>query len=155
MTPEQDPFIENLGHLKQTDPVQMDDSATYGEVLGVLQKKRIGSILLCHDGQVTGIFTERDILNKSVLENTPPDTPIKNLMTKKPITIECDKTIGDAIRLMHTKHIRNLPMVDKDGSLVGLLTVGRLIRFLASVFPAEVVNLPPQPNQITTEVEGA
>ena len=38
---------------------------------------------------------------------------------------------------------------------VGLLTVGRLIRYLASVFPTEVVNLPPKPSQVTSDVEGA
>ena len=155
MATKQDPFIENLSQLKQTDPIQTRDDSTYGDVLKTLQKKRVGSILLCRDGKVTGIFTERDVLNKCILENPSPDTPIRELMTSNPTTITCDKTIGDAIRIMHEGCIRNLPLVDEEGKLVGLLTVGRLIRYLASVFPSEVVNLPPKPSQITTEVEGA
>lgn len=155
MSGQSNPFIENLSQLKQTDPVQAEDSATYGDILKTLQGKRVGSILLCRDGKVTGIFTERDILNKHLLEQTDPATPIRDIMTPDPVTISCTKTIGDAIRLMHEKHIRNLPMVDRNGNLVGLLTVGRLIRYLASAFPAEVVNLPPKPSQVLPEAEGA
>ena len=150
-----DPFIERLTHLKQTDPVWATENTPYGQVLKVLQEKRIGSLMLCRDGKVTGIFTERDVMNKCLLEEIDPKLPISELMTHNPITISPESTIGDAIALMHRKRIRNLPMVDTEGRLVGLLTVGRLIRYLASVFPAEVMNLPPKPSQVTEEVEGA
>jgi CBS domain-containing protein len=149
------PFIASLSNLKQTDPVNAQADAPYGEVLKVLQEQQTGSIMICEGKKVVGIFTERDIMNKCLLEHVEPETPIRELMTGDPICISPKATIGEAIGLMHQKHIRNLPMTDENGELVGLLTVGRLIRYLASQFPAAVVNLPPKPHQVTEDAEGA
>lgn len=149
------PFVENLSQLKQTDPIRMEESASYGEALALMRERKAGAVAVCRDEKVIGVFTERDVLNRCLLEKTPAKTPIKTLMTKTPSVIAASASVGEAIALMHKKKIRNLPMVDQDGRCVGLLTVGRLIRYLASQFPAVVVNLPPKPHQVTHEVEGA
>lgn len=150
-----DPFIEKLSALKQTDPLSAEETSTYAEVLEILRARKMGGIILRRGEQITGIFTERDVVNKCLLEDIDPDTPVRELMTRSPVTLGTGATVGEAIALMHQRHIRNLPLVDEKGQLVGLLTVGRLIRYLASAFPAEVMNLPPKPSQVTEDVEGA
>lgn len=150
-----DPFVQRLSNLKETEPVTAAATATYGEVLGVLRERRVSTVLLLDRGRLAGVFTERDVLNKCILEGIPLSTPISELMTPDPVAIREDATVGEAIARMHKHHVRNLPMKDARGRLTGLLTVGRLIRFLAFAFPAEVVNLPPKPAQVTEEVEGA
>ena len=150
-----DPFIEKLSALKQTDPLSAEETSSYSEVLKILRANKMGGIILRRGDAITGIFTERDVVNKCLLEDIDPDTPVRELMTPDPVTIRTGASIGEAIALMHSRHIRNLPLVDEQGKLVGLLTVGRLIRYLASAFPAEVMNLPPKPSQVTGDVEGA
>ena len=150
-----DPFIEKLSTLNRTEPVHADESASYGDILKLLQDRQTGAVVLTHKGRVSGVFTERDVLNKCLLDAVDPATPVRDLMTRSPVTVPTDATVGEAIALMHEHKVRNLPLVDGQGRLLGLLTVGRLIRYLASVFPAEVVNLPPKPSQVTEEVEGA
>lgn len=150
-----DPFVQSLANLKDTEPLTVEESAAYGEVLRLLRERRASSILLLRGGRLAGVLTERDILSKCLLEDIPDTTPVSKLMTPDPVTIREDATVGEALAKMHKHHVRNLPMEDARGRLTGLLTVGRLIRFLAFAFPAEVVNLPPKPAQVTEEVEGA
>lgn len=155
MSPKIDPFIEKVGNLNEIRHIAAEESTPYGQIIELLHQKRLPSVTLTSGDAVTGIFTERDILNKCLLENIDDKTPISELMTRNPMTIQTSSTIGCAIEIMHDRRIRNLPLLDESGKLVGLLTVGRLIRFLANHHPAEVVNLPPRPSQVTEQVEGA
>lgn len=155
MTDDNNPFTARLSELKQTEPLQVEENAEYGAVLKLLREKNVGAVVVCRKGKATGIITERDILNKYILEDVAPATPISKLMTRDPIVVSSEATVLEAIALMHKSHVRSLPIVDAEGRPTGVLTVGRVVRHLAAHFPAEVVNLPPKPSQMTQEVEGA
>lgn len=146
---------QKLKFLDLLPPLVVEETTTYGDVLKRMRTADRGSVIVCKHGAVSGIFTERDVLNKHALENVKEATPIRELMTPKPVTITGETTVGEAVELMHSKNFRNLPLVDGKGRPQGLLTVGRIIRYLADHFPAEVVNLPPKLNQVTSEPEGA
>ena len=150
-----DPFVRPLSELADDAFLQLDADTPYGEALKRLRAAHAGSLIVTRGGKAAGVFTERDVLNKTLLEATPAATPISKLMTADPAVLELKATVREAVALMDTRRIRNVPLVDEGGKPLGLLTVGRLIRFLADAFPAEVVNLPPRPGQITEEVEGA
>lgn len=150
-----DPFLEPISRLGRLEFLQTEEDSPLDKVLELMRGRNMGCVLSCRRGKLTGVLTERDLLNKFMLERIPFSTPLRELMTRDPVSTDSACTVGDAIRLMHAKHIRNLPIVDGSGKPVGLLTVGRIIRLLASHYPAEVVNLPPKPGQVTEEVEGA
>ena len=149
------PFLRPLSELAEDDYLGIDEAASYDEVLSRLRDAHAGSAVITKGGKVTGVFTERDVLNRCVLERVGGGTPVGTLMTPRPATLGLTATVADALSLMHGRRIRNIPLVDESGAPKGLLTVGRLIRFLAYAFPAEVVNLPPRPGQVTDESEGA
>ncbi|TPW21652.1 MAG: hypothetical protein FD126_464 [Elusimicrobia bacterium] len=149
------PFLRPLSELADDGYLGVDETASYDEVLGRLRDVHAGSVVVTKGGKVSGIFTERDVLNRCVLEDVGPGTPVGTLMTKAPATLTVDATVADALALMHGRRVRNIPLVDASGAPKGLLTVGRLIRFLAYAFPAEVLNLPPRPGQVSDETEGA
>jgi CBS domain-containing protein len=146
---------EKLNRLYLLPPILVEEDATYGQVLEILHGAKRGSVIVCRKGKLAGIFTERDVLNRCILEDIPPSAPIKSLMTPNPFTVDENTTLGEAAELMHVKGVRNLPWVDAKGSPKGMLTVGRVIRYLADNYPAEVMNLPPAPHQTTHESEGA
>ena len=149
------PFLRPVSELADDGFLGMDEASSYEEVLGRLRDAHAGSVVVTKGGKVSGIFTERDVLNRCVLEGVGPGTPVGTLMTAGPATLPCTATVADALALMHGRRVRNIPLVDASGAPKGLLTVGRLIRFLAYAFPAEVMNLPPRPGQVSDETEGA
>ena len=81
--------------------------------------------------------------------------PVESLMTSEPNTLDLDQTIRDAIVLMQTGRYRNVPVVDADRHLVGVVRQADIIKYLAESFPEELLNLPPRPHQRMKEPEGA
>jgi CBS domain-containing protein len=57
---------------------------------------------------------------------------VGEVMTKDPVTIKPEKPLRDAAQVMHDKNIHRLPVVDQTGMVVGILTRGDIIRFMAS-----------------------
>ena len=106
-------------------------------------------------GAGEGVLTERDIFGTIVGGNVDLSQPVESLMTRDPKTLDLDQTIRDAIDLMQTGRYRNVPTVDGNGHLVGVVRQTDIIRYLAESFPEELLNLPPRPHQRMKEPEGA
>jgi CBS domain-containing protein len=102
-----------------------------------------------------GVLTERDIFARIVGGQMDLQQPVETLMTTDPHTLDLDQTIRDAIVLMRTGRYRNVPVVDAQGQLVGVVRQSDIIRYLAESFPEELLNLPPRTNQRIKEPEGA
>jgi len=146
---------EKLERLELLPPVIVEEDASYGQALEAMRRSKRGSVLVCKSDKLTGIFTERDVLNRCLLEKPPLSTPIRKLMTPSPAAAGPETRLGEAVELMHEKGARNIPIVDSKGRPKGLLTVGAVIRYLADHYPTEVVNLPPVLHQTTRDTEGA
>ncbi|PYS49287.1 MAG: CBS domain-containing protein, partial [Acidobacteria bacterium] len=113
-----------------------------------------GCAIICNgDGQVVGIFTERDLLNKVIGRDVDLSAPISNFMYASVETLTTDATIGDAVQVMNEKSYRNIPLV-KDGRLIGSISVFDVITYLAESYPKETMNLPPVPAQVMDTPEG-
>jgi CBS domain-containing protein len=99
-----------------------------------------------------GIFTERDYLDKiAALDPAAWEesqlSPVENFMTVTPRTIPQSESLETAIQLMTQGGYRHLPLVDRAGYLVGVISARDIIRHLAEFFPLEVMNLPPRLHQ--------
>jgi CBS domain-containing protein len=57
---------------------------------------------------------------------------VAEVMSDKPITIKSDRPVREAAHLMHEKKIRRLPVVDREGQLIGIITQGDIIRMMAA-----------------------
>ena len=83
---------------------------------------RIGALPVIQGTELIGIFTERDLVSRVVEPGLNPDsTPVVQVMTEQPKTISADKSLCDALKLMHTHGFRHLPIVD-GGRLMGMLS---------------------------------
>jgi CBS domain-containing protein len=76
-------------------------------------------------------------------------------MTPDPVCVHPKDPIRLAVRRMEQGGYRHLPVVDESGRPVGVLSVKRIVHFLVEHFPATVYNLPPDPNGVPQEREGA
>src|SRR5262249_12623192 len=77
--------------------------------------------------RIVGIFTERDVLRRIVSEQRDPTrTPVEEVMTPEIICCTPETTVEEARAIMRDRRIRHLPMVDADGGLLGLISIGDL-----------------------------
>lgn len=136
------------------DPVCCSPDTSIQEVIAKLQEQNTGAALICEDGLLRGIFTERDAL-KLMAKGHAFDGPISAVMTANPATLSASASIADAISQMYSGGYRRLPIIDDDGKPVGLVKTSLLVRFLVEHFPEVVYNLPPDPHHVTQEREGA
>jgi CBS domain-containing protein len=82
----------------------------------------VGAVLITDDGRLTGIFTERDMINRVVAcEREPKTTPLAEVMTAGPSTISPKATALEALRLMEDGGYRHLPVV-AGKHLVGIVS---------------------------------
>jgi CBS domain-containing protein len=112
------------------------------------------SALIIRDEKLIGIFTERDVMNRVVVNPDKLDGPVDEVMTAQLVTVLPDTSAADALWLMDDHHFRNLPVVDRQGRILGDMTYAAIIQYLAARYPVEVQNRPPQPEQYPSKAEG-
>lgn len=96
--------------------------------LKLMAEKKIGSLIVIEEGQVVGIFTERDYARKVGPERrNPEETRIEEVMTRELITINPNQTVNECMVLMTDNHIRHLPVMD-DGRLAGIISAGDVVK---------------------------
>ena len=148
---------ERLRVLSRRQPVTVEPGTSLADCVRAIQRTGTGdSVFVCDaSGRLVGVLTERDVFARIVGGTIDLQQPVESLMTTDPKTLDLDDTIRDAIVLMQTGRYRNVPMVDANRQLVGVVRQADIIRFLAESFPEELLNLPPRPNQRMKEPEGA
>jgi CBS domain-containing protein len=134
-------------------PVCAAASDTVRGVLHALREAATGAAMVCQDGRLVGIFTERDAL-RHLAEAADLDAPVSSFMARNPVTLHPQDSIAQAISLMSTGGFRRLPIVDDGGKLVGLLKVSGVLRYLVEHFPKVIYTLPPTPHHKATDRDG-
>ncbi|MGD9302472.1 MAG: CBS and ACT domain-containing protein [Desulfobacterales bacterium] len=105
--------------------VKPTDSVIKAKV--TLKEHNISHLPVMEKGKLTGIVTGWDI--RQVL--IPSDTlKVQNIMCRTPITVSQDFTVGEAAEILLNHNISGLPVVDSDGSVVGIITKGDLLKVL-------------------------
>jgi len=148
---------ERLRVLSREAAVTIAPGTSLADCLIAIQRTGTGnSVFVCEDdGRLVGVLTERDVFGRLVGGDMDLSQPVESLMTLDPHTLDLDQTIHDAIVLMQTGRYRNVPIVDANQMLVGVVRQSDVIKYLAESFPEELLNLPPRPNQTMEESEGA
>ncbi len=90
----------------------------------MMVERDVGSVLVVdRSGRLVGIFTERDLLRRYLeAQSKFLYLTVDKVMTSPVVTVSPTTTLDDALDLMTSKNIRHLPVVDKDGKVVGYLT---------------------------------
>ncbi len=126
---------ESVTEMDLSDYCTVDASASVRDVLAQMQGMHCRNALVLQEGKLVGIFTDRDVLMKVANNKDALDKPITDLMTPDPVTLSKAATAADALALMARKHIRNVPIVEDDDSVVGNFTHFSVLDFLTEQFP--------------------
>jgi CBS domain-containing protein len=146
---------EKVGQLTDLqEPLLMSPNDSVRDAVRRMQEKRRGCVLVCEEKRLVGIFTERDLLRRVLAAGKPLSVPLRECMTPQPVTVSLSQTVGLALQLMQQGGYRHLPVVDNAGSPVAVLSVKRILRYIAEHMPDLVYNQPPDPHQVQQEYGG-
>ena len=120
--------MPSVREVMSKDLVTVDRSATVEEASAVMWARHVGSALVMRDGELEGIFTERDIM-KALSKNADRGRTmtVREFMTMEPHTVDADSTVGEALDVMLTKGFRHLP-VTESGVLAGIVSMTDLVQ---------------------------
>jgi CBS domain-containing protein len=108
--------------IMQKDVKVVNNNTVMQEVVAIMNKFDKDAILVVQSGKPTGIITVKDVLIRAVEANVPLKTVIARMVYTNPlVVIDENATIEEAAKLMKLWSIKHLPVVDKQGALVGLL----------------------------------
>ncbi len=97
-------------------------------------RQQTGSLLITEDGRLAGIITERDVLRAVALGADPDKSSVDDVMTAEVFTVPPDMQVQDAARLMASRWIRHLPVVDGE-ELLGVVSMRDMTGVLAAMAP--------------------
>ena len=104
-------------------------TATVIEAIRTMAGEKVGSVVVVDEGRLAGIFSERDVMFRVVMEGRDPErTLVEEVMTSHVQTIPPDTTGDAALRIMHQNHIRHLPVVDEKGRILGIVSMRNLLQ---------------------------
>jgi predicted transcriptional regulator len=145
---------EQVGHLDLNSYCLVESGATVREALGRMRDAGGRSALIIRDDRLIGIFTERDVMSRVLGVPARLDGPVDDVMTTTLVTVLPDTSAADALWLMDDHHFRNLPVVDRQGRILGDMTYAAIIQYLAARYPVEIQNRSPRPEQYPSKPEG-
>jgi len=116
-------------------------TVTVSEAVQEMNTRKVGSVLVMNGLRLAGIFTERDVLRRVVGADVDPRfTPITKVMTSEVLTIGPEATVQEVMDLFTEKRCRHLPVME-NGQLLGLISIGDVSRWVASLHRAEAESL--------------
>ncbi len=111
------------------DLFQVGEFDTVAQVARLMSELHVGAILVLNGESLRGIFSERDLMKRVVLEHLDPDvTPVRNVMSKDVVSVDELASLEDAMELMQTHNCRHLP-VTRGSHVVGFLSMRDLMNF--------------------------
>jgi len=155
MSLENDLQREQVVHLDLSQFTAVKMGTSVKDTVDKMKKANHHCAIVTDEGVLKGIFTDRDLLRKVVDAPDTWDKPIQEVMTSSPITVNSKDPADRALALMDEKHFRNVPVVNDKGFVIGSLTHHAIIKYLADRFPESVYNLPPDPDRVSSNRDGA
>lgn len=120
------------------DVVTIQAGSTMREAVDLLVRENIGALVVLDGEQPVGIVSERDVLRQVARQGAVfLDFPVSEVMTRDIVIARADQEVEDAMYTMTQKRIRHLPVM-QDGQLVGMISIGDVVRTQCSLAETEV-----------------
>jgi CBS domain-containing protein len=110
------------------NPRSIEASSSVVEAARLMREEHIGSLPITEDEQLVGMITDRDITTRVVAEAADPTmTSVGDVYSRDLISVEPDKDLAEALKLMARHQVRRLPVVE-NGRLVGIVAQADIAR---------------------------
>jgi CBS domain-containing protein len=133
--------VQNILRRKGHAVFSILPDTTVSVALELMLEKDVGALLVIQNGDLAGIFSERDFARKVILKGRAAiDLPVKDLMTTDVITVTPDQSIDECMALMTNHRIRHLPVVEHR-RVTGIVSIGDAVAALNSEKEQLIVQL--------------
>jgi CBS domain-containing protein len=118
--------------IMSPNPLTIPADATVMQAAKAMDKHDSSCVFVKSKGKIVGIITERDITRRVVGKGaSPKQTKVKSVMTSRIVVTSPEASIEEALKVMTTNKLRRLPVVDKKGDMVGLVSTADIAKALA------------------------
>jgi CBS domain-containing protein len=94
--------------------------------------KGVGALVVLTQEKIEGIISERDYARKVILKgHSSKEMRVHEIMTRSVITVTCENTVGECMRIMTDHRVRHLPVLDGE-KLAGVISIGDIVRAIIS-----------------------
>jgi CBS domain-containing protein len=124
---------------KTSSLLTIDADASVLEAARQMIEANVGSMLVTIEGEITGIVTERDYLRRVVLEEKGGrETTVREIMTSPLIVVTPETSVEECMSIITERRIRHLPVSDDVGEVVGLVSIGDVVKFNSTQQTAQI-----------------
>ena len=131
--------ISDVLRYKGSEVITVKPDETVSGLLALLAEHRIGAVVVSTDGSsVDGIVSERDIVRHLHSSGTGVlEAPVSQIMTSDVTTGSADDNIADLAGTMTEMRVRHVPIVDADGKLAAIVSIGDIVKHRLSELQSE------------------
>lgn len=131
--------ISDVLRSKGSEVITIRPDDTVSRLLALLAEHRIGAVVVSTDGSsVDGIVSERDIVRHLHSSGTSVlDAPVSQIMTSDVTTGSANDNIADLAATMTEMRVRHVPIVDADGRLTAIVSIGDIVKHRLSELQSE------------------
>lgn len=131
---------EVVGSIMSNNLIRVNPSQSIYEATEMMIKKRVGCVIVMSEGRPQGIFTERDLLKRVAIKNVDAaTTPVSKMMTTRVVAMHDSVLIGQVLAEMQQKGFRHMPIEGEKGDLVGVVSMGDVLKYAKALDVDEVV----------------
>lgn len=121
-----------LRHKKFNKVLALAPEQTVYEALQMMAQYDVGCLMVCEQGRLVGILSERDYARKGVLKgHLSQETKVRDMMTSPVMFITPEHTVDDCMNLMTERHFRHLPVLEGE-KVIGMVSIGDLVKWIIS-----------------------
>ncbi|MCC6233036.1 MAG: CBS domain-containing protein [Verrucomicrobiales bacterium] len=126
---------------KGQDVFAISPDVTVFQAIQELAARNIGALLVIEDGDVIGVFSERDYTRKVALQGrSSKETLVREVISGRVVSVTPGTPVAECLRLMTANRIRHLPVLE-GGVVVGVISIGDLVNFIMSAQRATIEQL--------------
>lgn len=121
--------IRDILREKGTTVHSIDANTSVFDALRRMADLGIGALLVLDGNKPVGLFSERDYARKLALRGLRSrETPVSAVMSSPVVTISPDASVQQGLSMMTEQYIRHLPVVDRSGGIIGMISIGDLVK---------------------------
>jgi len=138
----------HISEVKRAPAVTVPPDAPVSKAIELMRKKKISAVVVVERKKarrVVGIFTERDLVNRSLPVRGWAAAPVSRFMSPSPETLRPQDSVAYALNKMSVGRFRHVPLVDGEGRSAGMISIRDIADFIVELCPEEILNLPPEP----------
>lgn len=119
--------VVTVRNFVKTDPLIIDADESVLEAAKAMRDRGLGNVLVSIRGELKGIVTERDVLNRVAADNLlASNIQVRKIMTSPMISVSADTPLSEAVKLMAKHKIRTL-LVTENGKPLGILNMRSIV----------------------------